>query len=447
MSLTSTGTLISYDYQVGTNYSLPFSYDSVSDVMAYYVSAGQAVEISQEDFTINNSLVTINIALPEGAVITFYRNTPRQQNTSLPPNVLTQAIEKALDRNAMSQQELHARTVKVVASGFDPSLPKVIIPNASLKINAAGNGLEYGADPDTVMEQVEEATDQAILAGQYAVNAANSKVAAETAAGNASSSATSAGNSKTAAETAAGNASGSATAAAGSATSAANSKTAAETATSNASSSAQAAANSKTAAETAASNASSSASAAAGSATSATNSKTAAETAASNASSSAQAAANSKTAAETAKAAAETAASSIDMSNYYDKTASDNKFAVKNDAELSGTTKGNFIENVQALGSLSAATTINCINGSVVTATISAALTFTFAASASATTCRVLTLILTNGGAYTITWPTSVKWAGGTAPTLTASGKDILHFITVDNGATWYGCLGGSAFA
>jgi hypothetical protein len=42
------------------------------------------------------------------------------------------------------------------------------------------------------------------------------------------------------------------------------------------------------------------------------------------------------------------------------------------------------------------------------------------------------------GIADTITWPGSVKWAGG-APTLTASGTDILTFRTRDGGTTWYG--------
>jgi len=60
---------------------------------------------------------------------------------------------------------------------------------------------------------------------------------------------------------------------------------------------------------------------------------------------------------------------------------------------------------------------------------------------------RVLTLELTNGGAYTVTWPTSITWQDGTAPTLTASGVDIVNLITRDNGVTWRGVLVGQAFA
>ncbi len=79
--------------------------------------------------------------------------------------------------------------------------------------------------------------------------------------------------------------------------------------------------------------------------------------------------------------------------------------------------------------------------GTVFTKTIAAntTISFTNVPAAPATAC--VTLILTNGGAYTVTWPSSVKWNGGTAPTLTSSGVDILTFLTVDGGTTWYGSV------
>lgn len=46
------------------------------------------------------------------------------------------------------------------------------------------------------------------------------------------------------------------------------------------------------------------------------------------------------------------------------------------------------------------------------------------------------TLELTNGGAFTISWPSAVKWPGGVAPTLTSSGTDVLTFYTRDSGTT-----------
>lgn len=51
------------------------------------------------------------------------------------------------------------------------------------------------------------------------------------------------------------------------------------------------------------------------------------------------------------------------------------------------------------------------------------------------------TLKLTNGGAYTVTWPASFKWPLGVPPSLTAAGVDILGFITYDDGTTWNGVL------
>jgi hypothetical protein len=52
-------------------------------------------------------------------------------------------------------------------------------------------------------------------------------------------------------------------------------------------------------------------------------------------------------------------------------------------------------------------------------------------------------------GGRTVTWPASMKWAGGTAPTLStdANAVDILTFITTDAGTTWYSGVFGLAFA
>ena len=53
----------------------------------------------------------------------------------------------------------------------------------------------------------------------------------------------------------------------------------------------------------------------------------------------------------------------------------------------------------------------------------------------------VVTLRVMNAGAYTCRWDDNVRWAGGTPPELTASGYDILTFITFDGGAYWYGTM------
>ena len=50
---------------------------------------------------------------------------------------------------------------------------------------------------------------------------------------------------------------------------------------------------------------------------------------------------------------------------------------------------------------------------------------------------------------YAITWPSDVDWAGGTAPTLTATANavDIFVFYTNDGGTTYYGFVAGQALA
>jgi hypothetical protein len=103
-------------------------------------------------------------------------------------------------------------------------------------------------------------------------------------------------------------------------------------------------------------------------------------------------------------------------------------------------------EEVNAIGATGGGTQdINLANGNVVTATVdTSANTFTFSNPPASGKCGSFTLILTNGGSQTVNWPAAVDWAGGTAPTLTTSGIDVLTFTTVDAGTTWYGFLAGA---
>lgn len=48
-------------------------------------------------------------------------------------------------------------------------------------------------------------------------------------------------------------------------------------------------------------------------------------------------------------------------------------------------------------------------------------------------------LLLTNAGAFAITWPASVSWLKGAAPAFRASGVSIVELVTRDGGTTWYG--------
>lgn len=62
-----------------------------------------------------------------------------------------------------------------------------------------------------------------------------------------------------------------------------------------------------------------------------------------------------------------------------------------------------------------------------------------------------ITLVLRQDatGSRLVTWPAPLDWAGGTAPTLStaASSVDILTFLTVDGGTTYYGFTGGQTFS
>ena len=104
-------------------------------------------------------------------------------------------------------------------------------------------------------------------------------------------------------------------------------------------------------------------------------------------------------------------------------------------------------ETVNVIGATGGGTQdIDITAGNVVTATVDTSTnTFTFSnPSVSGVSCS-FTLILTNGGSQTVNWPASVDWAAATAPTLTATGVDVLTFMTVDAGAIWYGFAGGLA--
>ena len=90
---------------------------------------------------------------------------------------------------------------------------------------------------------------------------------------------------------------------------------------------------------------------------------------------------------------------------------------------------------------LSAANSFNvALNANITTLTISNAV---------AGKVNAFTLVFTADGTLrTISWPGSVKWAGGTAPTLTSTNNKIDEFVFVsyDGGTTWLAHIGGQSF-
>ena len=97
---------------------------------------------------------------------------------------------------------------------------------------------------------------------------------------------------------------------------------------------------------------------------------------------------------------------------------------------------GSFRSNVVAL----AGTAVDCATGNYFTRTVSGAASWTIS-NIPASRAYTFILELTNGGTGTQTWFTNTRWAGGTAPTLTSAGVDLLGFMTDDGGSNWRGVL------
>jgi hypothetical protein len=100
--------------------------------------------------------------------------------------------------------------------------------------------------------------------------------------------------------------------------------------------------------------------------------------------------------------------------------------------------------------SLTAAATvdIDCETGNYFSLSTGQNTTFTFSNPPATGTGFVFILEITQGGAYTLTWPAAVAWAGGAAPDAPGSSEVAVYaFATRDGGTTWYGFQAGTALA
>ena len=113
------------------------------------------------------------------------------------------------------------------------------------------------------------------------------------------------------------------------------------------------------------------------------------------------------------------------------------------DAILSRPTLKDYAVEGVAKGNTGAAITIDMADGNFFSATVDQATTFTFSNPPASGDFGCFVLELTNGAAHTVTWPASVDFPSGTAPTLTASGVDQLVFTTRDNGTTYFAFVAG----
>lgn len=92
---------------------------------------------------------------------------------------------------------------------------------------------------------------------------------------------------------------------------------------------------------------------------------------------------------------------------------------------------------------LSGSVSINMLSGNVFFGTVTGNTTFSVTNPALTGTLSEFVLEITNGGAHTVTWPGTFNWPGGTVPTLTTSGYDILSFYTRNGGISWNGFASG----
>jgi sugar lactone lactonase YvrE len=90
--------------------------------------------------------------------------------------------------------------------------------------------------------------------------------------------------------------------------------------------------------------------------------------------------------------------------------------------------------------------TLDLATGGTFSFTPSGATTVSFTNPPASGTATGFALEVVNTGGYTITWPSSVKWHLGAAPTATAT-KELYTFVTTDGGTTYYGKLAGSDIA
>jgi len=92
--------------------------------------------------------------------------------------------------------------------------------------------------------------------------------------------------------------------------------------------------------------------------------------------------------------------------------------------------------------------TLDLSSGNTFVHAPSANVAYAFANPPASGTAIDFTLKVTPSATVTIAWPSSVKWAGGTAPSAPASGEtDAFTFYSTDGGTSYYGFHAGDAYS
>tara|TARA_R110002126_G_scaffold105519_3_gene239887 strand:+ start:3675 stop:4034 length:360 start_codon:yes stop_codon:yes gene_type:complete len=101
----------------------------------------------------------------------------------------------------------------------------------------------------------------------------------------------------------------------------------------------------------------------------------------------------------------------------------------------------------ETVGGISSGT-LDLSTGNVFSDAPAANATYVFSNPPTTGTAYGFTLKVTPSATVTLTWPASVDWPAGTAPTAPASGAtSVFVFYTQDGGTIYYGFLAGGAMA
>jgi hypothetical protein len=109
-----------------------------------------------------------------------------------------------------------------------------------------------------------------------------------------------------------------------------------------------------------------------------------------------------------------------------------------------GTFTNGYTEEV-ATANTGTAYTIDLAGGSVQILTLTGNCTFTFP-TATAGQSFILLLKQDGTGGRTVTWPASVEWPGGTAPTITSTASKMDKFVFTAADSNWYGSVAGQSY-
>ena len=122
----------------------------------------------------------------------------------------------------------------------------------------------------------------------------------------------------------------------------------------------------------------------------------------------------------------------------------DNSVTLTNKTVEAATFTNGYTEEV-ATANTGTAYTINLANGSIQKLTLTGNCTYTFP-TATAGRSFVLYQLQDATGSRTVSWPASVKWPSGTAPTLTSTASKADIFAFTADGTNWLGRTIGQAY-